>query len=1045
MGIENTSIETSSKVGPENELESSSLTYRGAEEDHKNEENSDKGNPFSSSQVIQPDTVADENSLNNKSSDSNEHWTSEGFGSSSRQSISVQTTPTDLHVVVPQSGFTTSSLSPVKADIDLSTTPSAATPTTTTTTTKKTTTTKGLLDTQSAGGLINSMWASLSFATGGSGTPDNSKTDLDSFDQKKSNRVSSISHRKNDSISSYTTIFSGNAPESPIEDRTIKTKEKQAEESVDEPVAYYSETNTLKIPFASSKKNTDFHTTFKSVPADDRLLMDVFTCSLAKDTSNNTSNNNTIKNDGSWLQTKDKTARDRSSSVSQKQTNFAANSSFMKQNSRRDSYTSSSPTTSSYTGFSSSMSALCNGEFFLSENYISFRSNKNILSLWNTNIIIYIHDIELIDNMGKILKNKFRVTSTVLTSSEENSDESNLEPTDAAKSASDSTAVIVKTVYGKTHTFFNFNKPEMISDAINTMWEKQINFKNPLLLTSKEKESDKLLESNKPNNSSGLLVDTFPIDNYYLSNTRSNSNFSPSLANVQPFKKNVFDLEDEILSVDESVDESYDDYHKRVSTDKTSSNGYTTKEKKVEEALETDSDGEEEDDDDEEEEEEEDDDGDEEEEGEKTDGEELELDGSDHVEVFAFKDNDTYNYVGPLFHEETFFLLSPEQEQTEYLLAEVELDAPPGIVFEILFSSTNPKFSLDFLTNQNSSNFDPVHLGNFNEKINQHGQKYREYQYDKGLNYPIGPKSTRCYVRETILSLNYEDYINVLNVTSTPDVPSGSSFNVQTRYMFRWSTGGKSVLKILYWIEWTGGSWIKSMIEKSCKSGQVEATKAFVKLLEETIAEHVTKKNLSLAEATKASSKESNLGDISPLKQKKKKKGTALSDSSTSQSGGIGGIAVATNIAKPAELSGKGQHLLESALSNEQTANINTMGNPASVIAGSVDGAQIMKLIISSSKVLTLLLLAVLILLVLNLYFQYKIMARYNMLHDVLPDFYSNLQNLLLASSSVLPNSVSESFLNKSEGSIKHDDVTQQLLNSIDQLILRRIENGQPA
>ena len=1055
MSIKDSIDKLSDGPGLENGLEGSSLHFRDSRGSGENKDSSEHESPSSS---FQDNAATDAKPLNDKSFESKEQWTSEGLVSPSHEPISVQTTPTDLHVVIPQGGSTTSSLSPVKADIDTSTSPS----TTTTTMGTKTTATKGLLDTQSAGGLFNSMLASLSFATGGSGMADSSKPDLTSSEQKKKNRVSSISHRKNDSTSSYTTIFSGNGVDSPIDDKTIKAKDKQLEETiVDEPVTYYSETDTLKIPFASTKKNKDFHTTFKSVPADDRLLVDVFTCSLAKDTTNNTSSNNNLKNDGSWLQTKDKTAPIRSNSVSQKQANSAANSTFMKQNSRRDSYTSSSPTTSSYTGFSSSMSALCNGELFLSENYFSFRSNKNILSLWNTNIIIYIHDIELIDNMGKILKNKFRVNSTVLTPGEENLDKGNLTPTSSETNSanikssaestngfSNNTAVTIKTVYGKTHTFFSFNRPEIISNAIDTMWEKQINFKNSLLSTPTEKENDKLLQSNKPNNSSGLLIDTFPIDNYYVSNTRSNSNFSPSLTNVPPFRKNVFDLEDEIMSVDESVDESYDDYHKRVSGDNTFNNGLIDKNKKLEEPLQTDSEEEEE----EEEEEEDDEEDEDDEEGEETDDEHVELDNSTDLEVFALKNNDAYSYSGPLFHEETSFLLSPEQEQAEYLLAEVELDAPPGIVFEILFSSTNPKFSLDFLTNQNSSNFDPAHLGNFNEKINQHGQKYREYQYDKGLNYPIGPKSTRCYVRETILSLNYEDYINVLNVTSTPDVPSGSSFNVQTRYMFRWSTGGKSVLKILYWIEWTGGSWIKSMIEKSCKSGQVEATKTFVTLLEETVAEHVTKKKMSMHEATKSlswsKSKDSVSDEKSALLQKKKKKRTASSDLSSLQSGLSGGTDVASKVAKPTELSGRGQQSFVTAQYNQQTGfptNTNTIGNPTGTMVGPVDGMQIMKLIISSSRILTFLLLAVLILLVLNLYFQYKIMARYNMLHDVLPDFYLNLQNLLLASSSVLPTSVSETLLNKSEASIKHDDVTQQLLNSIDQLILRRIESGKPA
>ncbi|CEP64956.1 Lam6p LALA0_S15e01178g [Lachancea lanzarotensis] len=203
---------------------------------------------------------------------------------------------------------------------------------------------------------------------------------------------------------------------------------------------------------------------------------------------------------------------------------------------------------------------------------------------------------------------------------------------------------------------------------------------------------------------------------------------------------------------------------------------------------------------------------------------------------FTFKIDSGFEYDGPTTSSETQFDYEPEKNN-ETILADKDFDAPPGVIFQLIFSDSKPDFLVEFLTGQSSSNISTI--GAF-EGTNEDGKRFRDYTYSKALNFSVGPKSTKCEVSETLLSLNYNERISLVNATKTPDVPSGNSFVVKTRYMLRWASETTSNLKVSFWIEWTGGSWIKSMIEKSCRAGQIQATDALVALLDKYVQNFVT-------------------------------------------------------------------------------------------------------------------------------------------------------------------------------------------------------------
>ncbi|CCH59855.1 hypothetical protein TBLA_0C00390 [Henningerozyma blattae CBS 6284] len=225
-----------------------------------------------------------------------------------------------------------------------------------------------------------------------------------------------------------------------------------------------------------------------------------------------------------------------------------------------------------------------------------------------------------------------------------------------------------------------------------------------------------------------------------------------------------------------------------------------------------------------------------------------------HHKVYKLKPSSSFTYTGPDFNP-TITGFPPElmNNSKEHILGEAELNAPPGVVFHLLFDNKNTKFWEDFLKTQGGYDFATI-PGFF--ETNEKNQKFRKYEYFKSLNYSVGPKSTKCEVVETIIHLDYNGYINVVNTIKTPDVPSGNNFVVNTRYLFRWNSFKTSMLRVSFWIEWTGGSWIKSMIESSCKATQTNTTNDLIPFINKYIDTHteesrVTYKSVNLTNGLK--------------------------------------------------------------------------------------------------------------------------------------------------------------------------------------------------
>ncbi|KAI8371345.1 GRAM domain-containing protein [Radiomyces spectabilis] len=97
----------------------------------------------------------------------------------------------------------------------------------------------------------------------------------------------------------------------------------------------------------------------------------------------------------------------------------------------------------------------------------------------------------------------------------------------------------------------------------------------------------------------------------------------------------------------------------------------------------------------------------------------------------------------------------------------------------------------------------------------------RDLSYVKYLGGSIGPKSTKCLLKEEVLHLDLNDYITQLTTTQTPDVPSGSAFCVKTRVCISWAGHEQVRVLVTVLVEFSKSSWLKSTIEKASIDGQL--------------------------------------------------------------------------------------------------------------------------------------------------------------------------------------------------------------------------------
>lgn len=101
------------------------------------------------------------------------------------------------------------------------------------------------------------------------------------------------------------------------------------------------------------------------------------------------------------------------------------------------------------------------------------------------------------------------------------------------------------------------------------------------------------------------------------------------------------------------------------------------------------------------------------------------------------------------------------------------------------------------------------------------GQHVRNICYVKHLNNAIGPKLTKCHLKEQVDHLDLQNYVTQVTTTQTPDVPSGNSFRVKTRVCLMWAGQNKVRMLVTVVVEFSKSSWLKCKViyfGRACKN-----------------------------------------------------------------------------------------------------------------------------------------------------------------------------------------------------------------------------------
>ncbi|KAG8980258.1 hypothetical protein FRB90_007716 [Tulasnella sp. 427] len=122
--------------------------------------------------------------------------------------------------------------------------------------------------------------------------------------------------------------------------------------------------------------------------------------------------------------------------------------------------------------------------------------------------------------------------------------------------------------------------------------------------------------------------------------------------------------------------------------------------------------------------------------------------------------------------------------------------------------------------------------------------------YIKPLNGSVGPKQTKCELKEETVHVDFDSYVSTVTTTRTPDVPSGGVFACKTRTCIMWAGPASTKIIVTTAVEWSGRSFLKfkitrlwfskAIIERSVMDGQRTYHSDLERAMRTYISEHPT-------------------------------------------------------------------------------------------------------------------------------------------------------------------------------------------------------------
>ncbi|CAE6340650.1 unnamed protein product [Rhizoctonia solani] len=184
-------------------------------------------------------------------------------------------------------------------------------------------------------------------------------------------------------------------------------------------------------------------------------------------------------------------------------------------------------------------------------------------------------------------------------------------------------------------------------------------------------------------------------------------------------------------------------------------------------------------------------------------------------------------------HKATECACGKNGEHYSTVVADYKLPGTPEKIYELMYKGT---FLLEFM--KNDQKLIDVQVSEWTPKEPDSPFVTRETSFIKPLSGGLGPKQTKCEVKDETTCLDFDDYVSVLTTTRTPDVPSGSIFSVKSRMCLTWAGPASTRCVVTSVVDWTGRSFIRAVIDKSAIDGQKQHHLDLEKAMRKYIADH---------------------------------------------------------------------------------------------------------------------------------------------------------------------------------------------------------------
>ncbi|CAE6424441.1 hypothetical protein ACGC1H_002590 [Rhizoctonia solani] len=197
------------------------------------------------------------------------------------------------------------------------------------------------------------------------------------------------------------------------------------------------------------------------------------------------------------------------------------------------------------------------------------------------------------------------------------------------------------------------------------------------------------------------------------------------------------------------------------------------------------------------------------------------------------EDGATGSGESPTGHKATECACGKNGEHYSTIVADYKLPGTPEKIYGLMFKDP---FLLDFM--KNDQKLIDVQVSEWTPKEPDSPLMMRDMSFIKPLSGGLGPKQTKCEIKDEIVHMDFDDYVSVLTTTRTPDVPSGSVFSVKTRACLTWAGSASTRCVVTSAVEWTGRSFIKAVIDRSAIDGQKQHQQDLEKAMRKHIAAH---------------------------------------------------------------------------------------------------------------------------------------------------------------------------------------------------------------